>query len=71
MTQSQKTTLPSGLPKRFLDSRHGYQRLREFLEIPNVKAVQAVLGAVKEALPRGLGKLPNAERRRVALTAYY
>ena len=71
MTQSQRTTLPSGLPKRFLDGRHGYQRLREFLEIPNVKAVQAVLGAVKEALPRGLGKLPSAERRRVALTAYY
>ena len=71
MTQSRKTTLPSGLPKRFLDGQRGYQRLQKFLEIPNTKAVQAVLAAVKEDLPRKLRKHQGAERRRAALTAYY
>ena len=71
MTQSQKTTLPSGLPKQFLDDQLGYKRLQEFLEILNVNAVRAVLGAVKEARPRGLGKRQGAEWRREALTAYY
>ena len=46
MTQSRKTTLPSGLPKRFLDGQRGYQQLQQFLEIPNTKAVQAVLALV-------------------------
>ena len=71
MTQSQRTPLPSGLPKRFLDGQPGFQRLRKFLEIPNAKAVEAVLAAVKDAVPRVPGKPPGAERRRVALTAYY
>ena len=71
MTQSQRTPLPSGLPKRFLDGQPGFQRLRKFLEIPNVKAVEALLDAVKDAVPRVPGKLRGAERRRVVLTAYY
>ena len=71
MTQSQRTPLPSGLPKRFLDGQPGFQRLHRFLEIPNTRAVQAVLDAVKDAVPRVRGKLPGAERRRVALTTYY
>ena len=71
MTQTRKTTLPSGLPKRFLDGQRGYQRLQQFLKIPNTKAVQAVLAAVKEDLPRKLRKHQGAERRRAALTAYY
>ncbi len=70
MTQSQRTPLPSGLPKRFLDGQPGFQRLREFLEIPNTKAVEAVLDVVKKAVPRAR-KLPGAERRRRMLTAYY
>ena len=71
MTQSQRTPLPSGLPKRFLDGQPGFHRLRKFLEIPNVKAVEALLDAVKDAVPRVPGKLRGAERRRVVLTAYY
>ena len=71
MTQSQRTPLPIGLPKRFLDGQPGFQRLRKFLEIPNAKAVEAVLDAVKDAVPHIPGKLPGAVRRRVALSAYY
>ena len=71
MTESQRTPLPSGLPKRFLDGQPGFQQLRKFLEIPNAKAAEAVLDAVKDAVPRVRRKLPGAERRRVALTAYY
>ena len=56
MTLNQKTPLPSGLPKRFLDGRPGFQRLQEFLEIPNTRAVQALLDAVKDAV-RVPGKL--------------
>ena len=69
--KSSRTPLPSGLPKRFSDGQPGYERLQKFLEIPNAKTVEAVLSTVKESLPRGLGKLLGAERRRVALTAYY
>ena len=71
MTNSQKTPLPSGLPKQFLDGQPGFQRLRQFLEIPNVKAVEAVLDAVKGAVPRAPGRLQGAERRRIGLTTYY
>ncbi len=71
MTPRQRTPLPSGLPKRFLDGQPGFQRLRKFLEIPNVKAVEAVFDAVKDAVPRVPGKPRGAERRRMAITAYY
>ncbi len=71
MTQSRRKPLPSGLPKLFSDGQPGFLRLRKFLEIPNVKAVEAVLDAVKAAVPRVPGKPRGAERRRVALTAYY
>ena len=70
MTQRRKLSLPSGLPKRFLDGQPGFQRLRKFLEIPNTKSVEAVLDAVKHSVPRA-GKLPGAQRRRAALVAYY
>lgn len=71
MTESQRTPLPSGLPKRFLDAQPGFRELRKFLEIPNAKVAEAVLDAVKDAVPRVRRKLPGAERRRVALTGYY
>ncbi len=71
MPKSSRTPLPHGLPKRLSDGQPGYRRLQKFLEIPNANAVRGVLGAVKESLPRGLGKLQGAEWRREALTAYY
>ncbi len=71
MTRSQKTPVPTGLPARFSGGGREFRRLREFLEIPNTKAVEAVLNAVKDAVPRLPGKPPGAERRRLALTAYY
>ena len=71
MTRNQRIPLPSGLPKRFLDGRPGFQRLQEFLEIPHTKDVRALLDAVKNAVPSMPRKLPSAERRGMGLTAYY
>ncbi len=72
MTQSQKIALPSGLPKQFSDGRPGFQRLHKFLKIPNTKAVEAVLAAVKDAVQQvPVAKLQGADRRRVLLLAFY
>ena len=72
MTESQRIPLPSGLPKQFSDGRSGYQRLHKFLEIPNTKAVEAVLAAVKDAVQHvPVAKLQGADRRRVLLLAFY
>ena len=72
MTQRRRLPLPSGLPKQFSDGRPGFQRLQRFLKIPNTKAVEAVLAAVKEALQHvPVAKLQGAERRRVLLLAFY
>ena len=71
MTQSQRTPIPNGLPKRFLGGQPGFRRLREFLGIRNTKAVQDVLDAVKNAVPSVPRTFPSAERRRMGLTAYY
>ena len=73
MTRSQKTPLPTGLPRRFSDGQPGFQRLHQFLGIRNTKAVDAVLEreAVKNAIPPVPRTLPRAERRRMGLTAYY
>ena len=72
MTESQRVPLPNGLPKRFLDGRPGIQRLHEYLEIPNTKAVEAALSAVKDAVQHvPVAKLQGADRRRVLLVAFY
>ena len=73
MTRSQKTALPTGLPRRFSDGQPGFQRLHQFLGIRNTKAVEAVLerDAVKNAVPPVPRTIPRAERRRMGLTAYY
>ena len=72
MTESQRVPLPNGLPKRFLDGRPGIQRLHESLEIPNTKAVEAALSAVKDAVQHvPVAKLQGADRRRVLLVAFY
>ena len=73
MTRSQKTPLPTGLPRRFSDGQPGFQRLHQFLGIRNTRAVDAVLEreAVKNAIPPVPRTLPRAERRRMGLTAYY
>ena len=72
MTESQRIPLPSGLPKQFSDGRPGFQRLHKFLEIPNTKAVEAVLAAVKDAVQHvPVARLPSADRRRVRLVAFY
>ena len=72
MTESQRIPLPSGLPKQFSDGRAGVQRLHKFLEIPNTKAVEAVLAAVKDAVQNvPVAKLQGADRRRVLLLAFY
>jgi hypothetical protein len=68
----QKIPLPNGLPKRFLDGRPGIQQLHDSLEIPNTKAVEAVLAAVKDAVQHvPVGKLQGADRRREQLLAFY
>ena len=72
MTESQKIPLPNGLPKQFSDGRPGFQRLHKFLEIPNTKAVEALLAAVKDAVHHVPSrKLQGADRRRVLLLAFY
>lgn len=72
MTESQRIPLPRGLPKQFSDGRPGFQRLHKFLEIPNSKAVEAVLAAVKDAVQHvPVAKLQGADRRRVLLLAFY
>ena len=68
----QKIPLPNGLPKRFLDGRPGIQQLHDSLEIPNTKAVEAVLAAVKDAVQHvPVAKLQGADRRREQLLAFY
>ena len=72
MTESQRIPLPNGLPKQFSDGRPGFQRLHKFLEIPNTKAVEALLAAVKDAVQHvPVAKLQGADRRRELLLAFY
>ena len=73
MTRSQRTPLPTGLPKRFSDGESGFQRLYQFLGIRNTRAVDALLerDAVKKVVPPVPRTRPRAERRRMGLTAYY
>ena len=72
MTESQRIPLPRGLPKQFSDGRPGFQRLHKFLEIPNTKAVEAVLAAIKDAVQHvPVAKFQGADRRRVLLLAFY
>ena len=72
MTESQRIPLPNGLPKQFSDGRPGFQRLHKLLEIPNTKAVEAVLAAVKDAVQHvPVAKLQGADRRRELLLAFY
>ena len=72
MTESQRIPLPNGLPKQFSDGRTGFQRLHKFLEIPNTKAVEAVLAAVKDAVQHvPVARLQGADRRRVLVLAFY
>ena len=52
--------------------RPGFQRLHKFLEIPNTKAVEAVLAAIKDAVQHvPVAKFQGADRRRVLLLAFY
>ena len=72
MIESQRIPLPSGLPKQFSNGRAGFQRMHKFLEIPNTKAVEAVLAAVKDAVQHvPVAKLQGADRRRVLFLAFY
>ena len=74
MWHGTKAPLPSGLPKQFADRKQGFARLRQFLEIPNSKYIEALLDTegVKDAVQHvSVAGLRGADRRRVLLTAFY
>ena len=74
MWHGTKAPLPSGLPNQFADRKQGFARLRQFLEIPNSKYIEALLDTegVKDAVQHvSVAGLRGADRRRVLLTAFY
>ena len=74
MGHGTKAPLPKGLPNQFEDRKQGFVRLRQFLQIPNSRYVEALLDTegVKDAVQHvSVAGLRGADRRRVLLTAFY